>query len=462
MWLIMKGIRRQLAVEALRVVSRPRSKAFRVAVSLGILPLSLTVAAPCRAEEDLEPAEGDVEVLNPRPIQEADASAPAPPADPARERDDVHSVMSALIPEVHGFVSQGFMMSTNNNYLADTERGTFEFTEVGLNFTKQVTDNLRLGMQLFMRDLGPIGNYKPQFDWFYLDYRFFDWLGIRAGRTKIPFGLYNEVNDIDSARIPILLPQSVYPAANRDYLLAQTGLELYGNVPIGALGMLDYRAYGGTIYIDAPVDPTIQAFHIPYVFGGRLMWLTPLDGLQVGGTFQKTSLDAEFVLGPVQTAQLIQSGALPAGSTGNLPFQIPVTLWVASLEYTYRSFLFAAEYGRWHANIESNYPGILPTDSTENERFYVMAGWQASDWLQSSIYYSAFYPQLDVREGREAQQHDVAMTLRFDLNQYWLLKIEGHFIHGTADLDPRLNGGRPKAELDENWELLLVKTTAYF
>ena len=31
-------------------------------------------------------------------------------------------------------------------------------------------------------------------------YGFADWLGMRAGRVKIPFGLYNEVNDVDSGR----------------------------------------------------------------------------------------------------------------------------------------------------------------------------------------------------------------------------------------------------------------------
>src|SRR5690606_26862451 len=148
-------------------------------------------------------------------------------------------------------VSQGFLKSSQNNFLAQSERGSFEFNEVGLNFTEKITDRFRIGMQLFMRDLGPIGNYKPQFDWFYLDYQFFDWLGLRAGRTKIPFGLYNEINDVDAARVPILLPQSVYPTQNRDYLLAQTGFEIYGRTPYSPLGVLEYRAYGGTIYLDA-------------------------------------------------------------------------------------------------------------------------------------------------------------------------------------------------------------------
>src|SRR5687768_9494733 len=92
--------------------------------------------------------------------------------------------------EVHGFVSPGFILTTGNNYLAKSKRGSFEFSEVGVNLTVPITDRLRTGVQLFARDLGPIGNYAPRADWYYLDYRLADWFGIRAGRVKIPFGLY--------------------------------------------------------------------------------------------------------------------------------------------------------------------------------------------------------------------------------------------------------------------------------
>src|ERR1700753_3437607 len=80
--------------------------------------------------------------------------------------------------EVHGFVSQGALLSTGNNYLARSKRGSFEFAEVGLNFTAQLTSRLRLGLQLFTQDLGPLGNYQARADWFYLDYRWRDWLGL--------------------------------------------------------------------------------------------------------------------------------------------------------------------------------------------------------------------------------------------------------------------------------------------
>src|SRR5580700_6393562 len=158
--------------------------------------------------------------------------------------------------EVHAFVSQGFILTTHNNYLDnDTTHGNFQFSEIGLNFTKSVTDNLRVGLQLFAQDLGPTGSFDVTFNWFYLDYRWKDWLGFRAGRVKIPFGLYNEINDIDSARVPVLLPQSVYPIQNTNYLLAQTGAELYGYIKSRRAGALEYAGYAGTILVDTLIPP---------------------------------------------------------------------------------------------------------------------------------------------------------------------------------------------------------------
>src|SRR5262249_32905537 len=155
--------------------------------------------------------------------QPAPTPPPPPSVQPAKsEADDV----DLLALEVHGFISPGFIVSTDNNYLSESKHGSFKLSEVGLNFTKPLTETLRAGIQLFARDLGRSGNYSAKFDWYYLDYRWRDWLGIRAGRVKVPFGLYNDINDIDPARVPILLPQSVYPVTNRDFLLAQTGGEL--------------------------------------------------------------------------------------------------------------------------------------------------------------------------------------------------------------------------------------------
>src|SRR2546428_14126980 len=64
-----------------------------------------------------------------------------------------------LSVEIHAFVSQGFMVSTANNYLAQSKTSSFEFTEGGINFNKSITAKLRVGLHLLGRRLGPLGDY---------------------------------------------------------------------------------------------------------------------------------------------------------------------------------------------------------------------------------------------------------------------------------------------------------------
>src|SRR5580658_1233630 len=54
--------------------------------------------------------------------------------------------------QVHAFVSQGFIKSSANNYLSYSQRGAFDYTEAAVNIAKNLTDDLRVGAQLFTRD----------------------------------------------------------------------------------------------------------------------------------------------------------------------------------------------------------------------------------------------------------------------------------------------------------------------
>jgi hypothetical protein len=352
--------------------------------------------------------------------------------------------------EVHGFASQGFMVTTGNDYLvADSTRGSFQLSEVGINYRRELTDRLHFGLQLFAQNFGAGGSYAPQVDWFFLDYRWRDALGLRAGRLKVPFGFYNEVNDIDSARVPVLLPQSVYPLQARSFLFAQTGGELYGYVRSRAVGAFDYRLYGGTVHLDrqllVPVSLMIPvAFNVPYAFGARLLWETPLPGLRVGGSFLRLRIDT--------------TGFLPMDMT--IDILTRSTAWLASLEYMFRALTFTAEYGRGYSKQVSN----VPTNNivSEGDSGYVMMTVAATRWFQPGLYYALKFPDVKLREGLNNKQHDVTLTLRFDLNRYWLVKLEGHYMAGTAALINPLRFGPPPADPERHWAVFLARTTVSF
>lgn len=347
--------------------------------------------------------------------------------------------------QIHGFVSPGYILTTANNYLAKTEHGSFEFTEAGVNLTMPVTDRLRTGVQFFGRKLGSTGNYSAKLDWFYLDYHWQDWLGFRAGRVKLPFGLYNDTSDIDAARVPILLPQSIYPATNRDFLLAQTGGEFYGRIGVPVLGDVEYRAYGGTISLEAQSTPQLQVvdLNVPYLVGGRVLIEPAVLGLRFGASLQALELDSDIVAG-----------------TSPATVKLPAILWVASAEYSAHEILVAAEYSRWDVRLRSSDPAVFPESYSVSERAYLMASWRVTAWFSPGVYGSIYYP--DVGDRSANGQNDVAATLRFDINPWWLVKLEGHYMNGTAGLNSALNGGIPLTDLKPDWGVFLVKTTAHF
>ena len=80
---------------------------------------------------------------------------------------------------VHGFVSQGFLFSSNNNYLSmKSSDGSPQWTDAAVNISDSFADNLRVGMQLHMYQLGQFGGSNVMVDWALGDYRVNDHFGI--------------------------------------------------------------------------------------------------------------------------------------------------------------------------------------------------------------------------------------------------------------------------------------------
>jgi hypothetical protein len=387
----------------------------------------------------------------------------------AQETPSTTGLQSPTI-DIHGFVSEGGFVSTANNYIGASSRGSLEFFEAGLNVSTEVADKLRVGLQLFARDEGDLRDDAPRIDWAFLDYHWQPWLGLRAGVIKMPFGLYNEYSDIDSARLPILLPQSIYPIRNREALLSHTGLALYGDQPIGALGEIDYQAWLGTLTVPENAlelnGGTLDKVDTRYVTGAQLFWQPPVEGLRLGGTFVRASIDFHVSLDPASVAALIAAGLVPADYDGSIViFLKPTQLWIASAEYTHEDWLFAAEYSRATQRQRTTLPDLIPTTTSDSELFYAMATYRLTSALETGAYYSVVHADAHDRDGSDprfaehfyAYQRDLAAMLRFDVNDHWLWKAEAHFIDGTADLK-----SRPNPDPERYWGLFLVRTTVTF
>jgi hypothetical protein len=392
------------------------------------------------------------------------------------EDGEIEEVAEAVVDpsvKIHGFVSAGAFVSTDNDYLGDSSNGSIELFEAGVNVTSEPADKLRAGVQLFARHVGDLVDSAPRIDWAFLEYRLRPWAGLRAGIVKMPFGLYNEYSDIDSARTPILMPQSVYSIRNRDVLLSQTGFAAFGNVELGCgarFGELDYQAWFGTLTIPRNaltlLGAELESVRTRYVTGAQAFWTPPVDGLRVGGTYLRAVIDFHIVLDPATLEALIAAGLVPADYDGKLLIQQhPAELIAGSIEYTHGDWMFAAEYMRSLKRQTSSLPMLLPTEHGDSERFYVLATRRLTPQLELGTYLSIAHADVGDRSGEGMQwtqpfhafQRDLTLTARYDVNEHWLWKVEGHAIDGTADLPAELNPD-PK----RRWALFLIKTTVTF
>ncbi len=385
------------------------------------------------------------------------------------------SVYSYDIPEIHihGFLSQGYFWSTENQYLGDSEEGSFEFNEIGINFTSELFEDLRFGIQIFSRDMGEYGNNDLEVDWAFLDYHKKDWAGVRVGKIKMPYGLFNKERDADMLRIPVFLPQTVYPEGIREMLVAFQGIELYGSCSLNQMGDIDYEAFIGTLDIDddSPfltnmfLYVAIQAVaqgvdvgnYLPRglnalqtdstrIEGGKITWNTSISGFQAGWSFLHGKSDVTV-----------------DGINFESNFSID-SIMVFSLLYEKGDWLFVAEYATMDASVDV--PG-LKSYPVELEGYYAGVGYKASDIIELACYYGEYYPIPEDKDGDlfkaaglkdyYAWQKDLTFAVKFNINEYLASKFEVHFIDGVGlcSLD-----NNPDA--DRNWMLFTGKISLSF
>jgi hypothetical protein len=398
-------------------------------------------------------------------------------------------VVSAIEYEdvlIHGFVSQGYLKSTDNNYLAETEDGTFEFNEAGINFS-YLLDKLRIGLQLYSKDLGDEGNNDIFLDWALADYRYRDFLGFRAGKIKAPLGLYNKTRDVDMLRTPILMPASIYSEVGRDFTTAYNGFSIYGTVDLPVASEIDYEVFGGTFNVDDnsrlvkgnieqtemflshDLDMELTAenrsFDSQHSFGGALRWSAPIEGLRFGFSYMMQDSDLNFRLRN-------QEGRNIGEYNSEVDINYQTTY---SVEYTWKDLTLSAEWQTTKITNDfsiqpssSDVGGISGKEKTKSEGWYIQANYVLSDTWTFGLYYSVFYTDRGDRGGENfkrigkpdhyAWQKEIVPSIRYDITSNFLIKAEAHIVDGTAQVYEFDN---PQGK-DGNWEMLALKASFSF
>jgi len=352
---------------------------------------------------------------------------------PAQSMDDLNL-------QVHGYATQGFLYSTQNNiFTTNSSDGSPAWTEAVVNVGAQPTAKLHFTIQARYSLLGNYGN-AITLDYAAADYKPTDHFGVRFGKVKTPWGLFNEIQDIDPSYLWALLPQSIYPTTSSNSILAHYGGVVYGTLTLNPkLGQIEYRGFGGEGFYSASdgyfVDQAEAGFNLPngimgLLYGAALHWKTPLPGLMVGASDLK---DARW-----SATYTAKSGAITGTQTLE-PNSQPNYFAM----YEKHKLMVAYEFSRSWGNALTQFPGAPASFLRNDDRgWYGMASYKVTGKFTAGLYESQNSDhQAPLGSGR--YQKDFDLTARYDFNGFLYAKAEQHFIQGTglgydANLNPNL------------------------
>ena len=353
--------------------------------------------------------------------------------------------------QLHGFLSQGFFHSSDNNFFGQSDDGISPgLTEIGLNMAYQPFSRLRFAAQGLYRRAGDVDHGSVRLDYGLADLTLLNYdsgkIGIRGGRIKIPFGLYNDTRDVPFTHPTILLPQGIYFDRSRSLLLSADGGSFY------AEQRTRYGDFAFKFNVGMPLGPhnEIQAI----VLGtddargkleGKPAIATQLTYELHGGEiiFAVSYMDLELDYHPA-------FGETIKASTAHIQ---PLLF---SAQYNGEKFTLTGEYNyRWNT-----FGAFAPEGKFITESWYVQGSYQVLPKLQATVRYDVIYMDKGDKRGDGAaylgyQRHsafgnDWMAGLRWDITPSWMLRADYHRIHGTASLAQADNPDRQMTSQDWN------------
>lgn len=380
--------------------------------------------------------------------------------------------------QVHGFLGQGFTYTDHNQVFGTSQDVSLDFREMGVNASVKLLPNLRISAQGLYRDTGGSDTLGTRLDFAQVDYSapLFDSalvLGVRGGRVKVPFGLYNDTRDVLWTRPTVLLPQSIYfdTLALRQAMISADGGVLYGRYTHGEHRLnLEFMAaqpqdnVGG-----APAFLT----GLPNAQGeldGRAMFIGRALYEWMGGRgrlmFSVVDLDRDF------------HSSSPTTPSGNVKVMYPLF----SGQYNAERWSLTAEYGWIDAQRSNNLPTLTKSPS---ENFYVQGEYRFTQDITGVLRYDVFHVSRDDRGGDELSRiasaqlsqfagfpisvpkhrfyaRDLTVGARWQFARNFLLAADYHYINGTAWLNTQDNPDLMSGGGNSEWSLFTMMLSYRF
>ena len=398
-------------------------------------------------------------------------------------------MVMATEPQFHGYLSQAAIRSTDNPYFDDESGTNFNFREIGLNLAWSATDQLRLAGQVLSRKAGDLEDGDPSIDFLLVDYNFLATeelsAGIRLGRVKSPYGIYNTTRDVPHGRPGIFVPQSVYFESTRGAILSSDGGNFYLS-NTNSVADFNFDLFGGKVSFDnAAVEYQIYQTDMPgKIEGGDLggIRLEILPKAMPDLTVAVTTMDIQGIRyedAPVLTPAERLSAAVTLANDPSqyadfiTSMKIDVFMMLYSLQYEWRDLIFTTEYLDIDIDIHDFEVIHLPLPDREVSLlgYYFQTEWLVSNRYSVYARYEELYYNKDDKSGKEfaeltggnpVTQYNKALTLGarwyytpdFSLTAELSRNTGAAFINGQANID--------YSALKEDWNLLMLQVAYHF
>lgn len=364
--------------------------------------------------------------------------------------------------QLHGFVTQAFVKTDNNRFFGPSDKGSFEFTELGINASLKPHSDLLLTAQVLARRAGDMYDGSPAVDFALARWELYDdgeyQFGVSAGRLKNPIGLYNQTRDVAHTRPGILLPQVVYYDKVRNLELSGDGAAIHFSRFTG-FGQLAIDYYVSKLLLDRNVEATFVGAD----FGGKVV----SDGWTQGGQVRFTSPDEKLnlALSYLDTSMDFEPALTDPFGNGNTriqflvgSFQFNTGDWTITTEYVWEPL-------EW-SGYDLSFPGAPQLDSELTvDAFYL----QVERYLDSDVSLLARYGESNTHRieppGSVFPQYSnfsriLTLGVRWDITPRLMLRAEYANHNGTMILSNVEN--LSPASLSQHWNMLSVLASYRF
>lgn len=362
--------------------------------------------------------------------------------------------------EVHGFLSQGYFLTSSNKLFGDSNRGgSLDYTYAGINAAWQPLSRLQLSSEILFRrvskeDEGDILLVYGLADYSFLstaDHR----LGVRLGRVRVPLGLYFDTFEVPFTRPSILLPQSIYFEQSFELNLSADGAQFYGErrAPWGDLTL----ELGGVWPRADNLDTELAVFgrdapgeldnHLSFV--GRLAY--EFDGgrlrLALSGARVETGYNPRFP----------PPNDLAAGTDLFQPI-------IASAQYDTEQWNFTTEYALRPIK-HTGFGPQFPDFDIVGESYYGQVIYRLAPHWEAMSRYDVLFNDRDDRDGTKFKAQtglpahtqfakDWTVGLRYNITSSLTVRAEYHRVYGTGWL--RVQDNPDATVLEKQWDLFAL------